>query len=240
MKGGRKVDLKLSYEELERRLEQIEAECGRLAGVEAELKRSLQFTKSLLSAIPTPIFYKDVQGRYLGCNPAFTEIMGVSTEALRGKTVDELWPSEHAEVYHRKDLELMQRRGQQVYEFEIKDKHGAIRPVIYYKNTFLDEYGHVAGLVGGFVDITERKRAERELQTIFSMSLDMLCIADIHTATFLKINPAFVQTLGFSEEELLGRSFLDFIHPEDMAATRSVIEESLKRGLKVINFKIKR
>jgi PAS domain-containing protein len=75
------------YEELESRISELMAERSRLKKVEAELKRSLQFTESLLSAMPTPIFFKDAQGCYQGCNPAFTEIMGVSAEELRGKTV---------------------------------------------------------------------------------------------------------------------------------------------------------
>jgi len=84
--------------------------------------------------------------------------MGVTAQELRGKTVQELWPSEHAEVYHQKDLELMKYPTRQVYEFKVKDKNGTIRPVIFYKNVFLDEHDNVAGLVGGFVDITERKQ----------------------------------------------------------------------------------
>ncbi len=72
---------------------------------------------------------------------------------------------------------------------------------------------------------------------LFSMSIDMLCIADIHTATFLKVNPAFTETLGYSENELLGRPFLDFIHPEDLEATLAVMEENLKQGARVVNFK---
>jgi PAS domain S-box-containing protein len=69
------------------------------------------------------------------------------------------------------------------------------------------------------------------------MSLDMICIADINTATFVKINPAFTDILGYSEDELLGRPFLDFIHPEDIEHTLSVIEKKLQKGEKVINFK---
>ncbi|MFW5635626.1 MAG: PAS domain S-box protein [Thermodesulfobacteriota bacterium] len=76
-----------------------------------------------------------------------------------------------------------------------------------------------------------------EQQTLFSMSLDMICIADIHTASFLKVNPAFTTTLGYSEAELLSVPFTDFIHPEDLEPTRQAVTESLRKGKKVINFK---
>ena len=64
----------------------------------------------------------------------------------------------------------------------------------------------------------------------------MICVADIHTATFLKVNPAFTEILGFSERELLEKPFLEFIHPEDVDITRNVIEQTLQTGAKVINF----
>jgi len=228
---------KLTYEELQKRVVELEAQNLRLAEAQDELKRSLNFTESLLASIPTPVFYKDIDGRYLGCNTAFTEIMGITSEQIRGKTVHELWPSDHASVYHEKDLELMKNPQLQIYEFEVKDKEGYIRPVVYHKTVFRDERGTVAGLVGAFVDISEIRQAQMEHHALFSMSLDMICIADLNNATFLKVNPAFTTTLGYSEEELLSVPFTDFIHPEDIGPTQKIIEENLQKGKKVINFK---
>ncbi len=131
---------------------------------QAQLEQALRFTEALLSAIPTPVFYKDREGRYLGCNRAFSEIMGVSPEQIRGKTVFELWPGEHAAVYHAKDLELTRNPSRQVYEFVVRDKDGLERPVIYAKDVFRDEHDRVAGIVGAFLDITGRKQAEQALR----------------------------------------------------------------------------
>jgi PAS domain S-box-containing protein len=81
-----------------------------------------------------------------------------------------------------------------------------------------------------------RKMTEEELAQIFSMSLDMICIADINTATFIKVNPAFTEVLGYSEEELLKKPFFDFIHPDDIDETLTIIEQKLQKVSKVINF----
>ena len=83
---------------------------------------------------------------------------------------------------------------------------------------------------------SERKKTDEELVQLFSMSLDMICIADIETATFIKVNPAFTDILGYTEEELVGKPFSDFIHPDDIDATQAVVEERLRVGAKVINF----
>lgn len=125
--------------------------------------RKSRFLETLLSSLPMAVFYKDREGRYLGCNAVFTEIMGAGCDQLRGKTVYELWPGELAETYHRKDLELMANPQQQQYEFKVKDKHGQIRDVIYSKGVFFDENGAVGGIIGSFLDISDKKEAERQL-----------------------------------------------------------------------------
>jgi PAS domain S-box-containing protein len=129
-----------------------------------ELDRHLRFTESLLAAIPTPVFFKDARGLYLGCNRAFSELMGVLPEDIRGKTVYECWPGEHAEIYHQHDLELTRHPHLQIYDSKVMDKDGMERSVMYVKNVFYDETDQVAGIVGAFVDITERKRMETELR----------------------------------------------------------------------------
>jgi len=135
--------------------------------LQSKVREKELFTQALLSAIPNPVFYKDAKGRYLGCNNAFTEVMGVTAEEIRGKTVYELWPGEHARIYHRKDLELLRHPARQVYEFKVRDKDGCDRPVIYAKDVFRDENGAAAGIVGAFMDITERKRMEEDRQRLF-------------------------------------------------------------------------
>ena len=123
------------------KLKRLEAEIERLQGVEAELKRNLQFTESLLSAVPIPVFFKDAEGRYLGCNRAFTEMIGITPDEMKGKKVYDVWPSEHAKMYHQKDLEVMDNIEHQTYEFVVQDKTGANRSVIFNKDVFLDEKG---------------------------------------------------------------------------------------------------
>lgn len=152
---------------------------------EQALRDNGQFLSSLLRAIPVAVFFKDREGRYLGCNNVFTEITGFSPEAIRGKTVHELWPGELAEIYHRKDLELMQSKEHQTYEFKLRDKEGRLRPVIYAKDVFLDASGEVAGMVGAFLDISDRKHAEDELRrslewnrAILTAQPDLLFVID--------------------------------------------------------------
>jgi PAS domain S-box-containing protein len=85
------------------------------------------------------------------------------------------------------------------------------------------------------IESSDRKKVEDELQKIFELSVDMICIADID-GYFRKINPSFRKILGYSDEELLAKPFLDFVHPDDKTPTLKVIKDNLTQGIPVINF----
>ncbi|WP_371323290.1 response regulator [Dechloromonas sp. ZY10] len=126
-------------------------------------QRSLAFKESLLRAIPMAIFYKDRHGRYLGCNPLFSELLGISEAELLGKTLREVWPPAMVEYFQQKDVELLATPGLQHYECTLQDRQGRSLAVIFSRDVFRDEKGNVAGIVGGFLDVTEHRRSQAEL-----------------------------------------------------------------------------
>lgn len=74
-------------------------------------------------------------------------------------------------------------------------------------------------------DITARKQAEElvkqkteELNTFFDCAIDLLCIADTD-GKFVRLNKEWENVLNFSTDELIGRYFIDFVHPDDQEAT---------------------
>ncbi|MBF0293508.1 MAG: PAS domain S-box protein, partial [Nitrospinae bacterium] len=72
-------------------------------------------------------------------------------------------------------------------------------------------------LYGYILDITERKRAEEELSRFFNLVPDMVCIASAD-GHFLKINPMWETTLGYTEQEILSTPIVELIHPDDREA----------------------
>jgi diguanylate cyclase (GGDEF)-like protein/PAS domain S-box-containing protein len=77
-------------------------------------------------------------------------------------------------------------------------------------------FAFVAVLVGRFA--TQLRRAEVESARHFELSLDMICTAGFD-GCFKSVNPAFERTLGYREEDMVGRPFLDFVHPDDREKT---------------------
>ncbi|MBU1233265.1 MAG: PocR ligand-binding domain-containing protein [Proteobacteria bacterium] len=129
-----------------------------------EIKRQAEFLQILIDAMPYPVFYKDRQCRYLGCNGAFERFYGISREQIAGKTVHEIASKELADVYHQADEALFAHPGMQIYEGSIQSTHGLQHDVIFHKATFNGPDGAIAGLIGAVVDITERKEVEKALQ----------------------------------------------------------------------------
>jgi PAS domain S-box-containing protein len=64
----------------------------------------------------------------------------------------------------------------------------------------------------------DRQRASAEMSQFFTLSLDMLCIADA-SGRFIRLNPAWTSVLGWSVDELMSRPFVEFTHPDDVDRT---------------------
>ncbi len=133
--------------------------------IEEKLQSSLQFLETLINTLPIPIYYKDMQGRYLGGNLAFSQFKGDPQEQLIGKTVYDVGNQEFAEIYDKADQELMQQGGQQFYETQMRHFDGSLHTVVFHKATFFEPNGEIGGIIGAFMDITELKQAKEKLQS---------------------------------------------------------------------------
>ena len=133
-----------------------------------ELQNNVRFLETMINTIPSPIFFKDIQGHYMGCNDTFArQIVGLPKESIIGKSVYELpetIPSDLADRYHEQDQELFRQPGGQVYETQALCADGVRRDFLFSKSTFNNFAGEVAGIVGVMLNITERKKAEEELR----------------------------------------------------------------------------
>jgi PAS domain S-box-containing protein len=208
--------------------EAIDLLLSKLARQRGELADQLFFLQNLIDTIPSPIFYKDGQFRYLGCNQAFSEYIGIGREDLIGKSVYEIAPLELAEVYNRADCELWEQGGSQVYEASVKYADGSMHDVIFYKSVFRDLAGQPAGLLGVFLDITARKQAEirlkealaetdaarEQVDDVLSSAADGVVVTNRRNRV-THINQVASDLLGVTAGEVTGKSFVRlFKNPE--------------------------
>ncbi|SDK12915.1 PAS domain-containing sensor histidine kinase [Natronincola ferrireducens] len=149
-----------STESLRRKNKQLKGEIQKRENIENELKKKLTMIQSLMNTIPSPIFFKNLDYRYMGCNPAFEKALGVKEGDLIGKTSYDINDRKSADLLYSMDIQLLESGGEQVYETTIKFADGSLRNIIFNKGIFADEKGNPLGIVGVMTDITDKKQRE--------------------------------------------------------------------------------
>jgi PAS domain S-box-containing protein len=182
--------------------------------------------RSLVENAPTGIVIVSDDFRFLYLNDELCRMLGRSREELVGHDFREFLDEESRSLVA--DHYVRRRKGEDVparYEFDIVRKDGEKRRTEIRAATVRDSRGELQ-TIGQLLDVTERRRADEalrektaELERYFTSALDLLCIADT-AGCFRRLNPAWEATLGYTVAELTGRRFLDFVHPDDLEATR--------------------
>ena len=208
--------------------------------IKGMLQDQSPFLTTLLDTIPNPVFFKNVDGIYQGCNKAFAEqILGLSKEKIVGCSLFDLpeaIPGELAAVYFRQDQDLIRNQGTQFYESIVRCADGVERHFLFNKATYFDAQGQVDGIVGVMLDISARKktedalrRSEERFRRLFEDAVLGIFQSDADGEIF-SVNPAFAHMFGYeSPEGLLADVGQDavrlYANPADRSQNiRNVIE----------------
>lgn len=132
--------------------------------VEDAQRNSVIFLKTLICSISSPIYYKDIDGKYIGCNTAFEQYLGIREIDIIGRKADDLFTPEMAQKIQHKDEEIILTQHLQSYESTLIYADKSEHDCIINKTVFKNAEGEVVGIVGMMIDITERKQAEQALR----------------------------------------------------------------------------
>lgn len=206
-----------------------------------EVTLQLRFLQTLMDAIPNPVYFKDAQGRYQGFNRAFGDVLGVTREGIIGKSAEDIFPAEQAVLYRARDNQLFAEGGVQEYESDLVYADGNTHTVIVSKATYHNLSGELSGLIGVFIDITERKHAEcerdrlmRELESK-NQELESIIYVSSHD-----LRSPLVNIQGFSRKlakscTSLTRSLADCELPaEQQQELLQLLTESMPRSIEYI------
>ena len=130
---------------------------------EERLQKSESKYRTLLENLPQKIFLKDTHFAYISCNENYARDLGIMPEEIRGKTDYDFFPRELADQYSADDKRILESgQAERLEEQYVKD--GKKTWVATIKTPVRDDSGAVTGLLGAFLDITERRQAENKLQ----------------------------------------------------------------------------
>ncbi|NJD91748.1 MAG: PAS domain S-box protein [Geobacter sp.] len=194
--------------------------------------QQLAFLQTLIDTIPNPIYYKDVQGRYLGCNSAFESATGAKRSEVIGKKAHDFFVQELADIYCKGDDELLARGGEQVFGSVAPYADGTLRHVIFHKATYGAIDGSIGGLVGIYMDISEQKKLEEELVKLtqaVTQSPTGIIITDTK-GVIEYINPRFTEMTGYTMEDVLGEKSTIFKWVDAPANVYRELIETIRNG----------
>jgi PAS domain S-box-containing protein len=198
--------------------------------IEATLRQSKEHFRRLTKLSPVPVVIINRQGDFEYLNDRFLTTFGYNLADI--PNMEAWWRRAYPDEHHRlkgmanwqKAVEKAAREDTDIEpsESRVTCKDGTVR--------IAEIFGTRIGSKNLVIlqDITERKRAEVERDRLFNLSLDMLCIAGFD-GFFQQVNPAWSKILGWTGQELLGRPWLEFVHPDDLQAT-IVAGEQLRTG----------
>ncbi|MBN1453141.1 MAG: PAS domain S-box protein [Anaerolineales bacterium] len=198
---------------------------------EDALQENEEKFRSLVENALAGIFTVDNTYHFIYANEELCKILGYPREQLLGMDFREVLSDDSKDLVAERYVR--RQRGEEVpsrYEMKIVRADGELRAVEMSVTVIKDEAGNSLSM-GQLVDITERRRAvealqekTEELDRFFRVTLDLLCIADTD-GYFRRLNPEWEVVLGYSLSELEGQSFLELVHPDDLASTLTALGE---------------
>ncbi|GEM_PF-2085279 len=122
--------------------------------------------RAIIDAAPDPIFYKDLDGRYLGCNGAYEKAMGYTLKELQGQTDSIMLNEQHAARVAERDREVTEGGSVLRTDEWIDTPDGERKLLDTVKAPILDDQGQCMGVVGICRDITENKLLQDKLREL--------------------------------------------------------------------------
>ncbi|MCK9581961.1 MAG: PAS domain S-box protein, partial [Methanoregula sp.] len=112
------------------------------------LENQLGFLQHMINTYPNPLFYRDMQGRYLGCNTAFSNLIGKMSGEIAGKTSEDVLGNDQASVFLRHDEDLMKGGDLFTFSSAFTRPDGTHCQLKIQKSRLVLTNGNTAGTVG--------------------------------------------------------------------------------------------
>jgi PAS domain S-box-containing protein len=206
----------------------------------AELERAneaLQYQANLLLNVTDAVIATDAEDRIKVWNRAAEGMFGWQAEEVLGRPVEEVIRVRFPEVRIPVGTQVLAQDGHFVKEVSHRRKDGSLLITEVTGLAIRDTADRLTGYVAVHRDITDRKLAEEALRdsearfrTIFERAGIGIVLAD-RAGRVLDSNSTFQEMVGYSRQELCGRSFLDFTHPDDVASSREAFGQMLEGSL---------
>ncbi len=202
-----------------------------------QLNKERTFLRSLINTMPELVWSKDVEGRYLSCNPRVESLFAAKEHQIIGQTDYDFFDKDLADFCQASDKQVLARKDLKIERKWVtfaNDGHQALIETT--KAPMKGDSGETIGILGVGHDITPLyktqmalKSSEQRFRSYFDLGLIGMALIS-KKKTWLQVNDYLCDMLGFTESELKRDSLDKFIHPQDISAFNHMTDQLLSRA----------
>ncbi|MBE0492232.1 MAG: diguanylate cyclase [Sulfurospirillum sp.] len=128
-----------------------------------ELRESENLFKTIIETVPIPVFYKDLEGRYILCNKAFSKLTNIEQSKIIGLKSQDLFSTQITQEFNASDKKALEQKNTYHFESTISGLKSKPLHVVIYKKALITEEKPI-GIIGAIHDITKQKNAQQKLE----------------------------------------------------------------------------
>ncbi len=204
---------------------------------ESALRESQDRFRAVVDSSPAAISLKDLDGRYLLVNKTYGGWMNRAPSEVVGLTAHDIVSEVEALDVDAREREILKSGTEHVYEAQRNFGDGVARTVLTHKCPIRSASGEIVAISSVITDISDRKRAEDELQesqaqlrTIIESSPGAVVFRDLSGRNLI-VNKTFEEWYAVSREWIIGKTMVDYLPPEiceEVAAQERQVVETQK------------
>ncbi len=204
-----------------------------------EAERQLRRLERVVSTISQPMSFVSKNYRYLAVNDIYAELYDAGADQIVGSSVADFCGQAVFDAGIKPQLDRCLAGETVRYEVQVDFPGKGTRWMEMEYTPYRDENGEITGVVSHGLDITERKRAERELresEARFRLTFDRSPIGAAIVSTdftFQDVNAELCRISGYTKQELVGSPITKLVHPDDVA-------EDMERGNQLVMSQVDR
>ena len=190
-----------------------------------------EILRQVIDSMTDAVFFKGLDGKYLGCNPEYEKLIGKSEAEIIGKTAYDLNNDEVAKIYTTSDQSVIQSKKSVSFELWTTKADGTRALFVNKKSPICDSNGNVFGILGVLVDITRQKGIEDKLKAseeryriIAENTSDAIWVYNMDQDRFTYYSPAVLELRGLTVEEAMSEKLMDTVSPEHKALASNKIQ----------------